>query len=66
MLRQEQQKSDVTLAMGVNATGEAVYLDFAAAIVRYGKEQAFVKGHDENDDAVVRSSGKRYCEGEIW
>ena len=25
---------------GVNATGEAVYLDFAAAIDRYGKEQA--------------------------
>ena len=25
---------------GVNATGEAVYLDFAAAINRYGKEQA--------------------------
>ncbi|MFB1004399.1 MAG: fumarate reductase/succinate dehydrogenase flavoprotein subunit, partial [Bacteroidia bacterium] len=23
---------------GVNATGEAVYLDFASAIVRYGKE----------------------------
>ena len=43
---------------GVNATGEAVYLDFAAAIVRYGKEQAFIKGHDENDDAVVRSLGK--------
>jgi succinate dehydrogenase / fumarate reductase flavoprotein subunit len=43
---------------GVNATGEAVYLDFAAAIVRYGKEQAFIKGQNENDDAVVRSLGK--------
>ena len=29
---------------GVNATGEAVYLDFAAAIQRYGKEQATIKG----------------------
>ncbi len=27
---------------GVNATGEAVYLDFASAIERYGKEQAVV------------------------
>jgi succinate dehydrogenase / fumarate reductase flavoprotein subunit len=27
----------------VNKTGEAVYLDFAAAIERYGKEQAYVK-----------------------
>ena len=29
---------------GVNKTGEAVYLDFAAAIQRYGKEAATVKG----------------------
>lgn len=29
---------------GVNATGEAVFLDFAAAIQRYGKEQATVLG----------------------
>jgi len=28
---------------GVNATGEAVYLDFAAAIERYGNEQAKIK-----------------------
>jgi len=32
---------------GVNATGEAVYLDFAAAIERYGSEQAKIK-HIEN------------------
>ncbi len=29
---------------GVNATGEAVYLDFAAAIHRYGSTQAKIKG----------------------
>jgi succinate dehydrogenase / fumarate reductase flavoprotein subunit len=29
---------------GVNATGEAVYLDFKSAIERYGKEQAKIKG----------------------
>ena len=43
---------------GVNATGEAVYLDFAAAIQRYGKEQAHVKGLDENDAALVTRLGK--------
>ena len=43
---------------GVNKTGEAVYLDFAAAIQRYGKEQAHVKGLDENDKAVVTKLGK--------
>ncbi|SDS55264.1 succinate dehydrogenase subunit A [Polaribacter sp. KT25b] len=29
---------------GVNATGEAVYLDFASAFERYGKEQAKIHG----------------------
>ena len=43
---------------GVNATGEAVYLDFSSAIQRYGKEQAHVKGLDENDDALVKKLGK--------
>jgi succinate dehydrogenase / fumarate reductase flavoprotein subunit len=43
---------------GVNATGEAVFLDFASAIVRYGKEQAHVKGLDENDENLVKSLGK--------
>ncbi len=42
---------------GVNATGEAVYLDFAAAIQRYGKEQAHLKGLDENDASVVKELG---------
>ena len=43
---------------GVNKTGEAVYLDFAAAIQRYGKEQAHVKGLDENDAALVKKLGQ--------
>ena len=43
---------------GVNKTGEAVYLDFAAAINRYGKEQAHVKGLDENDSALVKKLGQ--------
>ena len=43
---------------GVNATGEAVYLDFASAIERYGKEQAHLKGLDENDKKVVTDLGK--------
>ncbi len=43
---------------GVNQTGEAVYLDFADAITRYGKEQALVKGLDTNDAATVEKLGK--------
>lgn len=37
---------------GVNATGEAVYLDFAAAIKRYGTEQA--KIHGVNNPSVEK------------
>ena len=43
---------------GVNATGEAVFLDFASAIQRYGKEQAHIKGLDENDKNLVTKLGK--------
>ena len=43
---------------GVNKTGEAVYLDFAAAIQRYGKEQAHVKGLDENDKVLIKKLGQ--------
>jgi len=42
---------------GVNATGEAVYLDFAAAIMRYGKEQAHINGEDESNDDLVNKLG---------
>ena len=38
---------------GVNKTGEAVYLDFAAAIQRYGADQAGLKQQDENDLPLV-------------
>ncbi len=43
---------------GVNATGEAVYLDFASAIQRYGKEAALVQGEDVNNKDLVTKLGK--------
>ena len=42
---------------GINKTGEAVYLDFAAAILRYGHDQAMVKGLDLNDNALLIKLG---------
>ncbi|MEY3498528.1 MAG: Succinate dehydrogenase, flavoprotein subunit [Bacteroidota bacterium] len=42
---------------GVNKTGEAVYLDFAAAIQRYGVDQARLKHQDENDITLVTKLG---------
>ena len=43
---------------GVNATGEAVYLDFASAINRYGKEQAKIKGIEDPSENTLRDLGK--------
>ena len=48
---------------GVNKTGEAVFLDFAAAFVRYGKEKAHVKGLDEEDEALIQTLGKEVVKG---
>jgi succinate dehydrogenase / fumarate reductase flavoprotein subunit len=43
---------------GVNKTGEAVFLDFSSAIFRYGKEEAHVKGLNENDKSLVKKLGQ--------
>jgi succinate dehydrogenase / fumarate reductase, flavoprotein subunit len=44
---------------GVNATGEAVYLDFSSAIIRYGKAQANVKGiHNATDQQIIELGTK--------
>ena len=47
---------------GVNATGQAVYLDFAAAIMRYGKEQANLKGLNNASEIEIREMGEKVVE----
>ncbi|MBI34652.1 MAG: succinate dehydrogenase flavoprotein subunit [Flavobacteriales bacterium] len=47
---------------GVNQTGEAVYLDFASAIERYGKTEANIKGLDANDSKLVNELGTKVVE----
>ncbi len=47
---------------GVNKTGEAVYLDFAAAIERYGKEKAYTLGMKDADKDTVRKLGEEIVE----
>ena len=44
---------------GVNRTGDAVFLDFSSAIIRYGKEQALSSGKDPNDLSLVKKIGKK-------
>ena len=44
---------------GVNKTGEAVYLDFADAIMRYGRTEAKVQGIENPSDEKVKELGKK-------
>ena len=43
---------------GVNATGEAVYLDFAASFERYGKEQAKIQNISNPSEAKIKELGQ--------
>lgn len=47
---------------GVNATGEAVYLDFAAAIERYGLKEATVKGIQNPSPELIKELGEKVVE----
>ena len=47
---------------GVNKTGEAVYLDFAAAIQRYGKEKALTSGIDNPSAEKILELGEAIIE----
>jgi succinate dehydrogenase / fumarate reductase flavoprotein subunit len=47
---------------GVNSTGEAVYLDFSAAIQRYGKEKALVSGINQPSLEKIIELGEEVVE----
>ena len=47
---------------GVNKTGEAVFLDFATAIMRYGKEEALTSGMKDVDEKTIRDLGEKVIE----
>jgi succinate dehydrogenase / fumarate reductase flavoprotein subunit len=47
---------------GVNKTGEAVYLDFASAINRYGKEEALIHGNQNPTDQEIYDLGRDVIE----
>ncbi len=44
---------------GVNKTGQAVFLDFASAIERYGKERAVVHGNHNPSEEEIKTFGKQ-------
>ncbi|MDP4588800.1 MAG: FAD-binding protein, partial [Flavobacteriales bacterium] len=43
---------------GVNKTGEAVFLDFSSAIMRYGKTEAKIRGIENPSNDQVRALGE--------
>lgn len=52
-------KVECDAGKGVSPTGLAVFLDFEDAIMRYGGQQAHVKGLHNPSDADVRELGKK-------
>lgn len=47
---------------GVNETGEAVYLDFSSAIMRYGQEKANILHLKNPSEAKIRELGEKVIE----
>jgi len=55
-------KVECDKGLGVSPTGLAVYLDFSAAIQRYGKSKAHVLGLHNPDETTIRSLGEKQVE----
>lgn len=60
--RAAKERCDAGYGVGTNETGEAVYLDFSAAIMRYGQEEANVKGLHNVTQDQVRELGEQVIE----
>ena len=60
--RAAKERSDAGFGVGTNETGEAVYLDFSSAFMRYGNEEANIHGlHDASPDKI-RELGEKVVE----
>ncbi len=60
--RAAKERCDAGFGVGTNETGEAVYLDFSSAIMRYGKEDANVHGHPDASEEEIRERGEKVVE----
>ena len=60
--RAAKERCDAGYGVGTNETGEAVYLDFSAAIMRYGKEEANVHHIHNPSDEKVKELGIKVIE----
>ncbi|MEM9325372.1 MAG: fumarate reductase/succinate dehydrogenase flavoprotein subunit [Bacteroidota bacterium] len=60
--RAAKERCDAGFGVGTNDTGEAVYLDFASAITRYGQEQANIQGKHDASAEEIQQMGKKVVE----
>ena len=60
--RAAKERSDAGYGVGTNETGEAVYLDFSAAIMRYGTEQAMIHHEEDASEDRIRELGEQVVE----
>ena len=60
--RAAKERCDAGFGVGTNETGEAVYLDFDAAIMRYGREEIHVKGYHDITPEKIRALGEKIVE----
>ena len=60
--RAAKERCDAGFGVGTNETGEAVYLDFSSAIMRYGREAANVHGEHDASEARIRELGEKVVE----
>ncbi len=56
--RAAKERCDAGFGVVNNDTNEGVFLDFASAIIRYGKEQAHLKGMHNPTDTEIQGLGK--------
>ena len=55
--RAAKERCDAGYGVGTNETGEAVYLDFSSAIMRYGEEQANIHHIHNASEAKIKELG---------
>ncbi|WP_420385562.1 fumarate reductase/succinate dehydrogenase flavoprotein subunit [Roseivirga sp.] len=60
--RAAKERCDAGYGVGTNETGEAVFLDFSSAIMRYGQEEANVKGYHNATESQIRDLGEQVVE----
>ena len=60
--RAAKERCDAGYGIEANETGEGVYLDFTAEIMKKGKEVAFANGNHNPSEAEIEKLGKKWIE----